>query len=214
MDGNRLTVYGLAAALDRGEEWHLESERAGEKSPEIGPEGPPGRLLWCRITSGAPGDPPDERYYAEEVRPGAVGSEGHIEWDTVPGGLSQIVVHNVAEVGAGTHALGVDTVVRVEECLDRSSPPAMVYLTFVPAPDHRLARIVSYDGGTYTVQPVRREPGGFVDEGPQITGAPNLGELWNDEAGYLQGPSDFDRYVEILRTPAGWTILLHPPRMV
>jgi len=59
-----------------------------------------------------------------------------------------------------------------------------------------------------------------VGDGPTIAGVPNIGELWADEAGYLAGPEGFGRYVRLFRTPAqhpaeaGWTILLHPPRMV
>jgi len=179
--------------------------------------GLPYRLLWCRIASGAPADPPDERYYANEVRPVGAGTGGRLEWEAVPGGLSGIVVHNVAEAAAGTHLLEADTVVRVEERLDRSSPPAFLYVTSagVAAAQDRLARIVSYDeGGTYTVQPVSLGSGGFTDDGDEIGGVPNLGELWEDEQGYLAGPDDFDRYVRIFRTSAGWTMLLHPPRMV
>ena len=95
----------------------------------------------------------------------------------------------------------------------------MAYLAEVPvAPEQeqteRLARIVSYGQGAYTVQPVQRTSTGFEDDGPELEGVPNLGELWDDEAGYLAGPEQFDRYVRIFQTPAGWTIVLHPPRML
>jgi hypothetical protein len=195
----------------------VEAARPADRAFDVGPGELPYRLLWCRIGSGAPGDPPDERYYADEVRATGADSEGHVEWQAVPGGQSGIVVYNIAEAAAETHLLVEGTVVRVEERLDRGAPPQFIYLTFscVPAVGDRLARIVSYDqGGTYTVQPVTRESGGFVDDGPQIAGVPNIGELWDDEKGYLAGPSAFPRYVQIFKTPAGWTILMHPPRMV
>jgi hypothetical protein len=215
MQSDRLKIRALGAELDRNEARRAAIARVGEQRAEVTPAGPPYRLLWCRTASDAPGDPPDERYYADEVRPAAENIGGHMEWEDVPGGLSRIVVHNVAEAGQGTHGLAEDTVIRAEERLDRSEPPQMVYLAHVPvAADGRLARIVSYDGGTYTVQPVRRESGGFVDDGSQVSGVANLGELWDEEMGYLAGPADFDRYVRIFQTPAGWTILLHPPRMV
>jgi hypothetical protein len=215
MTSERLRAYDLGSAADRDAARGVELARPAESQAQVSPGGPPYRLLWCRIAEGAPGDPPDERYYADEVRPGAAGQEGHVEWEPVPGGLEDIVVHNVAEAAAGTHLLAEGTVVRVEERLDRSSPPEMVYLTSVPMPvPARLARIVSYENGTYTVQPVRRESGGLVEDGPPISGVPNLGELWDDEQGYLTGPESFDRYVQIFPTPAGWTMLLHPPRMV
>jgi hypothetical protein len=216
MDTERLRMYGPGIALDRGEDRHLEADRPKDRWTEISPGGPPYRLLWCRVTSGAPGSPPDERYYADQVRPKGTDPGGHIEWEAVPGGLEGIVVHNVAESESGTHLVPEDTVVPVQERLDRSSPPEMVYLTNIPAAEwmRRIARIVSYSGGTYTVQPVRREGGGYQDDGDPIAGVPNIGELWPDEAGYLAGPDGFDRYVRIFWTPAGWTILLHPPRMV
>ncbi len=216
METDRLRIYAPGAALDRGDDRHLEADRPKDRWTEISPGGPPYRVLWCRITTGAPGSPADERYYAEEVRPKGTDAGGHIEWEAVPGGVEGIVVHNVAEAETGTHLVPESTVVRVEERLDRSAPPEMVYLTNVPVarPAQRLARVVSYSGGTYTVQPVRREEGGFENDGDPISGVPNVGELWPDEAGYLAGPDGFDRYVRILSTPAGWTILLHPPRMV
>jgi len=216
MGTDRLRIYAPDAALDRGDDRDLEAARPADRWTEISPGGPPYRLLWCRIAGGAPGSPPDERYYADEVRPEGTDAGGHIEWEAVPGGLEGITVHNIAEAEAGTHLVPEDTVIRVEERPDRSGPPEMVYLTNVPVErwTWRVARIVSYSGGTYTVQPVRREEGGFENDGDPIAGVPNIGELWPDEAGYLAGPDGFDRYVRILWTPAGWIILLHPPRMV
>jgi len=216
METDRLRLYETSAALDRGEERLLAAGRPADRWTEVTPGGPPYRLLWCRIGSGAPGDPPDERYFADEVRPTVADAEGHLAWELVPDGLRGIVVHNVAEAGAGTHALAADTILRVEERLDRAAPPSMVYLAHVAAASdaHRLARIVSFDGDSYTVQPVRRESAGIVDDGDPIAGVPNLGELWDEEAGYLAGPASFDRYVRIFQTPAGWAMLLHPPRMV
>jgi hypothetical protein len=214
MASDRLKAYRSATALNYTEQRRIRSDRAADPWTEVSPGGPPYRLLWCRITSGAPGNPPDERYYADEVRPTGVDGEGRLEWEPVPDGLAGIVVHNTAETGLGTHALAEEAVIRVEERLDRSGPPEMVYLAHVPVPQERLARIISYAAGAYTVQPVRRQGGGFVDDGSPIASVPNLGELWDDEKGYLAGPTGFDRYVRIFRTPAGWILLLHPPRMV
>ena len=213
MRAERLKVYGVVAMLDRGAGREASAERAASRFAEVSPGGPPYRILWCRTKSGAPGNPPDERYYADEVRPTGVAGNGHVEWELVPGGLTGLVVHNTVEAAPGTHLLPPDTVVRVEARLDRRGPPEWLYLTHVPVAAERLARIVSYQDGSYTVQPVRREVGGLVDDGDPISGVPNLGELWDDEAGYLAGPAGFDRYARIFGTPAGWTMLLHPPRM-
>jgi hypothetical protein len=139
-----------------------------------------------------------------------------MQWAKPPGGLEGIVVHNVAEAGAGSHLVPEDTVARVEARLDRRCPPEMAYLASVGASGagQRLARVVSYADGAYTVQPVRRQGGGFVDDGDPIAGVPNVGEIQPDEAGYLAGPDGCDRYVPLVATDAGWIIVLHPPRMV
>jgi len=83
-----------------------------------------------------------------------------------------------------------------------------------PVQGSRLGRIVSYDTGSYTVQPVRREEGGYVNDGSALSGVKNLGELWPEEAGYLSGPAAYDRYVELLSTGGEWVFIVHPPRMV
>ncbi|MBM4018427.1 MAG: hypothetical protein FJ288_08905 [Planctomycetes bacterium] len=214
MRSDRPKIYGAAAALDGQEERRAGDHRGREQRSEVTPGGPPCRLLWLRTTGASPGDPPDERYYADEVRPAGADQDGHMTWQPVPGGLEGVVLHNAAEAGQGTHGLASGTVVRAEERLDRGEPPDFVYLAYAAVPPARLARIESYDAGYYTVQPVRREEAGFVDDGPPLAGVPNLGELWGEEAGYLAGPEDFDRYVWIFGTPAGWAMLLHPPRMV
>ena len=214
MKEKHLTTFGNGSTPSRVAARQVESLRPATEHAEWTPGGPPYRLLWCRITSGAPANPPDERYYADEVRPTGVGQDGQMEWEAVPGGLEHVVVHNVAEAASRSHALAADTILAVEERIDRSEPPDFVYLAYVPAPSDRLARILSYSNGAYTVQPVRREAGGYIDEGSPIAGVKNIGELWPDEAGYLAGPSGYDRYVRLFSTPAGWTILLHPPRMV
>jgi len=214
MAADRLKIYGVEALLDRNESRAASATREGRAFAEVSPGGPPYRLLWCRIQETAPADPPDERYYADEVRPAGVDTGGRLQWELVPDGIRDVIVHNAGEAAVGTHLVPADTVVRVEERLDRRGPPEWAYLMHVPVETDRLARIVFYESGSYTVQPVRREAGGMVDDGPTIAGVPNLGELWPDEAGYLAGPEDFDRYVRLFQTPAGWTILLHPPRMV
>jgi hypothetical protein len=215
MAEERLKILGLDAALLREEEREAGLPRTADGLSEVSPAPPPYRLLWCRIGSGAPGDPPDERYYADEVRPQQGGSCGHVQWEPVPNGLQDIVVHNIAEAAAGSHTLPEGMVIRVEERLDHADPPDLVYLACAEAAQQtRLARIVSYDSGSYTVQPVRLETGGLADDGPPLSGVPNLGELWPDEAGYLDGPAGYDRYVELLGGSGGWVFILHPPRMV
>jgi len=214
MEHDRPKNRSAAAAVTRLSRRMPSVARPADRLTDVTPGGPPYRLLWCRIGSDAPGDPPDERYYADEVRPVGTGAGGDIEWEAVPGGLAQAVVHNVAEAAGRTHLVAADSIVRVEERLDRSAPPNMVRLMHVPVELLRLARIVSYDDPSYTVQPVIRSPGGLVDDGSQVADVANLGELWDDEKGYLAGPSGFDRIVHLLWTPAGWTIVLHPPRMV
>jgi hypothetical protein len=214
MSTDRLKAYEMGAALDLADATLVEAARPTDRWAEIVPGGSPYRLLWVRLRDDAPGQPPDERYYGDEVRPAGPDSNGHMTWEAAPGGLVQAVIHNVAEAASGTHRVEPGTVVRVEERLDRSQPPTRVYLADVADSGERLARIVSFDGGLYTVQPVRREAAGYVEEGSPMVAVPNLGELWPDEAGYLAGPEAFDRYVRIFRTPAGWAMLLHPPRLV
>jgi len=216
MQRETLGIYAPSAIRNRVEDRHVDAARPQDWSPNLSPGGPPYRTFWARLLAGAPGDPPDDRYWADEVRPTGPDAGGRMQWEKPPGGLEGIVVHNMAEAEAGSHLLAEDTVVRVEARLDRRSPPEMVYLASVAASGaaQRLARIVSYAGGAYTVQPVRREGGGFVDDGDPVADVPNIGELWPDEAGYLAGPDGFDRYVPLVATASGWIIVLHPPRMV
>jgi len=215
MADDRLKILGLDAALLREEEREADLPRSAEGRSEVSPAPPPYRLLWVQITSGAPGDPPDERYYADEVRPRQSSGTGHVEWEPVPGGLQGIVVHNVAEASQGSHTLPEGMIIRAEERLDRDDPPRLVYLASAEMQQaQQLARIVSYDSGSYTVQRVRLETGGFVDDGSPLSGVPNLGELRPEEAGYLDGPAGYDRYVELIRTSGGWAFILHPPRLV
>ncbi len=213
MRTDRLGLYTGAAVLDR-----LELARAGAGgdawSTDLAEGLPPHRIHWVELIAGGPGDPLDERYYGDEVRPAGVGGDGRLAWEAAPDGLSGVVVHNVAEAGLGTHALAAGTVVRVEARLDGGDPPDLVYLAHVPVPRDRLARVESYAGGSYTVQPVRREGGGMTDDGSPIAGVVNLGELWPEEAGYLAGPAAYDRYVRIHWSAAGWAMLVHPPRLM
>jgi hypothetical protein len=213
MEDERLRIYGAPVVLDGLERWRAESgRRLG--SAEFAAGEPLERRLWCRLADQAPADPPDERYYAAEVRPAGCDQDGRLVWETVPGGPPDLLVHNMAEAAFATHLVPAGTVLPVEARLDGGAPPSLVYVTYAPVAPERLARIVSYEAGAYTVQPVRREGGGFVDDGPEVAGVPNIGELWPDEAGYLEGPESYARYVRLLRTPAGWAIVLHPPRMV
>jgi len=216
MERDAFGIYAPSAVRDRGEDRYVDGVRPTDRSPDLEPGGPPYRLFWARLLASAPADPPDERYDADEVRPTGPDGDGLMQWETFAGALAGIVVHNVAEADARSHFLSADTVVRVEARLDRSSPPDMVYMAHVPVAQatQRLARVVSYSGGTYTVQPVRREGGQFVDDGDPVAGVPNVGELWPDEAGYLAGPSQYERYVPLTWTASGWIIVLHPPRMV
>jgi hypothetical protein len=216
MTPDRLSAYPAGPTLDLVAERGLQAARPTDRWAEVGPAGPPHREFWCRVLEDAPGDPPDERYFADEVRPTGVGPGGHLEWEPVPGGLEEIVVHNVVEAVAGTHLLQAGTVIRVEERLDRNDPPELVFVASVTVGGgtDRLARIESYESGAYIVQPVMRTSGGYAADGPPIEGVPNLGELWDAEQGYLAGPASFDRYVRIFQTPAGWAMLVHPPRLV
>jgi hypothetical protein len=216
MTAERFRLYAAEDVLDRAETVRAAAGRAEPASPDSTPGGPPQRHLWCRLDEGAPADPPDERYWADEVRPAGVDEQGRVTWEAVPGGLAHAVLHNVAEAADAAHRLAAGTVVRAEERLDRREPPEFVLLAHAPpsgGDGPQLARVVSWDEGTYTVQPVRRTESGFVDEGDEIGGVPNLGELWPEEAGYLAGPGGFDRYVQILETPGGPVIVLHPPRL-
>jgi hypothetical protein len=214
MSGTNPKPYEAGPAMARMTERQVDAARPAERWADVTTGSPPYRLLWCRLAEDAPNDPPDERYFGQEVRPSGVDDDGHLTWEPVPGGLDQVVIHNMSERAAGTHLLESDTVVRVEERLDRRHPPELVYVTGTAVLTERLARIVSFEGPGYTVQPVRCAAEGFADDGAPIGGVANLGELWPDEAGYLAGPSGFDRYVQIFKTSAGWAMLLHPPRMV
>ncbi len=218
MDDLSLPIYAPAARRALAEDRHVEAVRPRAETPNLSPGGPPYRTFWARILAGAPADPPDERYWADEVRPLGPDADGRLLWEPVPGGLTGIVVHNLAEAPAGSHRLAEGTVVRVEARLDRSDPPTMVYLTSTSTAAEgqgvRLARVLDYADGAYTVQPVRWENGGFIDDGEPVAAVPNLGELWPEEAGYLAGPDGFERYVPLVATEGGWVIVLHPPRMV
>jgi hypothetical protein len=214
MTEKRLAIHDAASALDRAQRRRAESDRP-DAPAEFTPGGPAYRILWCRVTAGAPGDPPDERYYAEAVRPSGLDAAGRVRWEAVPGGPTDLVVHNLAEAADGTHLLPDGTILRVEARLDGDAPPEMVYLTtYATAAAERIARIVSWDDGTYTVQPVVRQGGAFVDEGDPVAGVPNVGELWSEEAGYLAGPPAYERYVRLVRAGEDWLIVHHPPRMV
>ena len=121
MSTERLKAYQTGPALDLADERRIEASRPADRWAEVGPGDPPYRLLWCQVREAAPADPPDERYYADEVRPAGADAGGHLEWETVPDGLQEIVVHNVPEAGQGTHLVEAGAVIRVEERVDEFS---------------------------------------------------------------------------------------------
>lgn len=78
----------------------------------------------------------------------------------------------------------------------------------------RIVKIVSYAAGVYVVQPVVRADDAWANDGSQLTGIHNHGEVQTDEAGYLAGPAGQDIYVPLFTAGDESFILVHPPRMV
>lgn len=195
------------------------AERPGRQISQTGPGRPPYGLLWGRINSTTPpGNPPDERYYLDEVRPAGVDGNGHLTWETVPNGRTDILAHNAAEADQETHLVPLNTVVQLRQELDQSAPPQWRHTFYYSGgPVTRTARIISYDGDNplphYTIQPVRMTQSGFQDEGGEITDVVNYGEIQEDEHGYLAGPTGQTRYVLMLSEGGEHYIVHHPPRM-
>lgn len=176
------------------------------------------KLYWGRLNATtAPGTPPDERYYLDEVQPAGVDSGGAIDWEVVPNGLTNVVAWNTAEAGNRTHQLPVGLVVLVREELDESSPPVFRSIFCVypggGGSDSCLVRVTGYDGTAYTVQPVAWSGGAWTDTGAPISGVPNIGEIQAGEQGYLSGPSGANVYVRMYTDGGEQYLAVHPPRM-
>jgi len=197
--------------LERGREGNFVAELGG---PELG-----FRLYWARLAATpAPGSPPDERYYADEVRPAGLTSEGAIDWQLTPGGRTETIAWNVAEALDRSHRLPDGTVVLVREELDCSSP-AEFRAIFCRAPasagGSRMCRVESYDAEeqTYTVQPVAWTGSAWEDQGETIEGVVNVGEVQAGEEGYLSGPQAATIRVRLYDENGTPFLAVHPPRM-
>lgn len=197
--------------------------RAGREGNFVAELGGPEQgyvLYWGRLNdSTPPGDPPDERYCVDEVQPEGVDQDGAIEWGVVPGGRTDVVAWNMAEAVDRTHELAEDTVVLVREELDRDSPAEFrsIFCRSVGGPGggSRMCRVESYSSGegTYTVQPVVWNDSAWTDDGDEIAGVVNVGEVQGGEAGYLSGPVGEDIYVRLYEENEEHFLAVHPPRM-
>ena len=86
MSTERLKAYQIGPALDLADERGVEAARPETAGPRSAPA--TRRTGCCGASAGAaPADPPDERYYADEVRPAGVDTGGHMAWELVPDGL-------------------------------------------------------------------------------------------------------------------------------
>jgi len=197
--------------LAAGREGNFVAELGG---PELGYV-----LYWAKLQETAPADPADERYLVDEVRPTGLGPDGALVWEIVPDGRTDVVAWNLAEAIDRTHRLAADEVVLVREELDRGSPSEFRAIFFRPVGSSgggsRMCRIESYDsyGGTYTVQPVAWANGAWQDDGDEIAGVPNVGEVRDAEAGYLAGPSSHTIYARLYAEGEAYFLAVHPPRM-
>lgn len=196
--------------LAAGREGNFIAELGG---PELGYV-----LYWARLQdAAAPGDPPDERYLVDEVRPTAVDQDGALTWELVPGGRTDLVAWNLAEALDRTHELAPDEVVLVREELDQGSPAEFraIFFRGVGGSGSRMCRIVSYQtgSGTYTVQPVAWSESAWQDDGGTLSGVANVGEVRAEEAGYLAGPANHDIYVRLYVEGDTPFLAVHPPRM-
>jgi hypothetical protein len=196
----------------------LAAGREGNFVAELGGPDAGFRLYWGRLnTTAAPGTPPDERYYLDEVRPAGVDAGGAIDWEAAPNGRTNVVAWNVAEAIDRTHQLAVGVVVLVREELDESSPAEFRSIFCVypggAANDSCLVRVTGYDGTAYTVQPVAWSNGAWADDGDAVSGVPNVGEIQAGEPGYLAGPSGANVYVRMYTDGGENYLVVHPPRM-
>ena len=196
--------------LERGREGNFVAELGG---PDVGYV-----LWWGRVKSSpAPGDPADERYYVDEVRPTGVATDGTLEWGLTPGGRTDAVAWNVAEAIERTHRVADESVVLVREELDRESPAEFraIFFRTIPGGGSRMCRVESYQGleGTYTVQPVAWSGTEWVDDGSAIGGVVNVGEVQGGEQGYLGGPTGQAIYVRLYEENGERFLAVHPPRM-
>jgi hypothetical protein len=197
--------------LAAGREGNFVAELGG---PELG-----FRLWWGRVNSSAPpGNPPDERYGLDEVRPKGVDASDQIEWELVPGGRQDIVAWNMAEAVDRSHELPEGAVVLVREELDQDSPPefrAIFFRTVSTSAGSRMCRIESYSSaaGTYTVQPVAWTGSAWQADGGAISDVVNVGEVQSGEEGYLSGPAGEDIYARLYQEGDDCFLAVHPPRM-
>jgi hypothetical protein len=196
--------------LTAGREGNFIAELGG---PELGYT-----LWWGRINGATPpGDPPDERYVVDEVRPVGIDAAGAIEWELSPAGGRDVVAWNVAEAIDRTHELPENAVVLVRQELDRESPAEFRAIFFRsvggPGGGSRMCRIESYGAGAYTVQPVVWSGSSWSDDGLAVTDVVNVGEVRAEEAGYLAGPSGHDVYVRLYDEGGEPFLAVHPPRM-
>ncbi|NIA20946.1 MAG: hypothetical protein GWP05_03010 [Anaerolineaceae bacterium] len=214
---DRSTVDPLEAVLMEVRR-RLASGREGNFVAELGGPELGYVLYWGRLDAGSPGSPADERYYLHEVRPSAIDVGGAIEWETVPGGRTNVTAWNLAEAIDRTHDLPVDTVVLVREELDQGQPPefrAIFFRSVASDGGSGMCRIESYQGGSgsYTVQPVAWSGSAWTDDGGSISGVVNVGEIQSGEQGYLGGPAGSNVYARLYDEDGTKFLAVHPPRM-
>ena len=221
MRSNRLNVTDPMDAVLAEVRRRLAAGREGNFVAELGGGDPGYALYWAQLSaSGAPGSPPDERYLVDEVRPAGLDAEtGAVVWELVPGGRRDRVAWNVAEAVDRTHELPAGRVVLVREELDQASPPEFRSIFFAAAgvaatAGSRMVRITGFSLGAYTVQPVTWSGAAWADDGPPVSGVVNVGEIRDEEAGYLAGPSGHAIYARLYSEGGQPFLAVHPPRMV
>jgi hypothetical protein len=91
----------------------------------------------------------------------------------------------------------------------------MFFQTIGSRSGSRMCRVISYNGslGTYTVQPVAWTGAAWQDDGDQVEGVVNVGEIQAGEEGYLGGPTGEEVYARLYDENGARFLAVHPPRM-
>lgn len=167
----------------------------------------------AKITDNASGS-----YSWTEQQPKSTGGGGKADWEDEVGPREGVKSTATAAYELnGAEDVPNDTLVTLCEIVRSNGTPAY-FFSFVVVSSFggsRMCLIVSYQSGTtsYTVQPVAWSGSAWVNDGSQITGVVNVGEVQTGEGGYLSGPGGEDIYVRLYEENGDWFLAVHPPRM-